>query len=201
MMDRGRLKAAALALILTTLAACADTPQRISSRPRDGPPPPAAKKPPDARQTIDRAQRYMQAGDYQKAIDAYHAGYQRTPRDTGLVASYTQSMTQMAAAADQALERGAAGDAGKTYATLLKNFLRFEGFEPKLPFSRSDLEAKLETCKKTLFKQGFQAYRQGDLSRSIALWEDLLVLDPQNAEIREALRTARLQQKNLQETE
>ncbi len=200
-MDGGRRKAASLALLLAALVACADTKQWLSSRPPEKPPPPSAKAPPDARQHIDRAKRHLLAGDYQKAIDAYHAGYRTTPRDTRLVASYTGSLAQMAAAGDQALERQAFGEAGRTYDILLRNYARFEGFEPELAFARSDLEEKLAYCKKTLFKQGFQAYRQGDLPRSIALWEDLLVLDPQNAYIREALRTARLQQKNLQETE
>ena len=67
--------------------------------------------------------------------------------------------------------------------------------------SRTELEPKREYCKKTLFKQGFQAYRRRDLNRSIALWEDYLVFDRENVDIREALRTARLQQKNLLEAD
>ena len=201
MTDHAPLKAALLAFLLTVLVACADTPQRISSRTPEEPSPPAAKAPPDNRQRVDRARRYLQVGQYQKAIDTYHAGYLRASRDSRLVASYAESLEQMAAVADQTLVRQSAGEAGKIYDILLRNYARFEGFEQKLAFSRLDLEEKLDYCKKTLFKQGFQAYRQGELSRSIKLWEDLLVLDPQNADIREALRTARLQQKNLQETD
>ena len=201
MTDHAPLKAALLAFLLTVLVACADTPQRIPSRTPEEPSPPAAKAPPDNRQRIDRARRYLQVGQYQKAIDTYHAGYLRASRDPRLVASYAESLEQMAAVADQTLVRQSAGEAGKIYDILLRNYARFEGFEQKFAFSRLDLEEKLDYCKKTLFKQGFQAYRQGELSRSIKLWEDLLVLDPQNADIREALRTARLQQKNLQETD
>ncbi|MDJ0720586.1 MAG: hypothetical protein QNJ04_03105 [Desulfobacterales bacterium] len=192
-------KAAALALLFAALVSCADTQQWFASHTPDKPPARATKAPPDMRPSIDRARRCMQAGDYQKAIDTYHAAYRRAPHDAMLVESYTASLEEMATAADQALERQAIGEAGKTYNILLKNFARFEGFEPDLALSRTELEEKRTYCKRTLFRQGFQAYRQGDLDRSIALWEDYLVLDPDNADISEALRTARLQQKNLQE--
>ena len=194
-MNAGRFTAALLVLLLSTLVSCADTRQWISSRDSDPPPPPTS------RQTADRARKHIEAGDYQKGIDVFHGGLRRAPRDQTLLRAYVKSLDQMAAAADQALAQQAVGTAGKTYAILLKNYPRFSGFEQKLAFTRTDLDAKLDHCKKTLFKQGFQEYRQGNLSRSIALWEDLLVIDPQNADIKEALRTARLQQKNLNATE
>lgn len=126
-MARGRRQAASLALLLSVRTACADTLPWMASRIRDAPPPRAAKALPDIRPSIDRARRCMQAGDYQKAIDTYHAAYRHAPRDPMLVKSYIASPEQMAAAADQALERQAVGVAGKTYDTLLNNFARFEG--------------------------------------------------------------------------
>ncbi len=202
MMDRGILRIALLASLLATMVSCADTPQWISSKIQDDPPPPPVESgPPPSRQAVDRARPHMQAGEYQKAIDAYHAGHRKAPRDQSLLEAYVQSLESMADTADQARARQEIGAAGKTYAILLKNYPRFTGFEQELSFTRSSLNAKLADCKKTLFKQGFQEYRKGNLSRSIAVWEDLLVIDPQNTDIKEALRTAKLQRKNLLETE
>jgi tetratricopeptide (TPR) repeat protein len=147
------------------------------------------------------ARGHLQAGEYQKAIDVYHAGYQKSPGDQKLLDAYVQALDHMAASANQALDRQAVGAAGKTYDILLKNYVRFSGFEGQLAFTPASLNEKLNYCKKTLFKQGFEEYRKGNLSQSIALWEDLLVIDPRNADIKEALRIAKLQQKNLHETE
>ena len=47
--------------------------------------------------------------------------------------------------------------------------------------------------------QGFQEYRKGNLDKSIVLWQSLLAIDPHNKDIKEAVRTATQQQKNLQE--
>ncbi len=197
----GRLKAALPVLFLSVLVACADTQEWVSSKTHSQPPPPAADDRTISRQTIARAQSHMQAGDYQEAIDVYQGRYRKAPRDKVLREAYVNSLEQIAGAADQALEQQAFGEAGKIYAILQKNYDRFSGFEQQLTFTSASLSAKLDHCKKTLFKQGFQEYRQGNLSRAIALWEDLLVIDPQNTDIKEALRTARLQQKNLNATE
>lgn len=201
MMDRGCLRGALLLLLLAVMVSCADTQHWISSRIYDKPPAPAEDAPLSSRQTIDQARRHMQTGDYQQAIDLYHAGYQQAPRDRVLLAAYVQSLENMADTADQALDRQEVGAAGKIYDILLKNHPRFRGFEQELPFTRASLNEKLDDCKKTLFKQGFQEYRQGNLDQAIALWEDLLVIDPRNTDIKEALRTARLHQKHLRETE
>ncbi len=205
MMSPGRLRRVALLCVLwAVMVSCADTKHWQSSRAPDAAPPPAKSTPPPPPPpppTTELARLHMQAGEYQKAIDVYHAGYQKTPDDQTLLNAYVQALEFMAATANQALDRQAVGAAGKTYDILLRNYSRFSGFEEKLAFTRASLNAKLNHCKKTLFRQGFQEYRQGNLSQSIALWEDLLVIDPQNADIKEALRIAKLQQKTLHETE
>ena len=204
MMPPDRAGVALLCVLWAVMISCADTKHWRSSRTPDAPHPPPVEDtlpPPPPPPATELARGHLQAGDYQKAIDAYHAGYQTSPDDPTLLSAYVQALEFMANNANQSLDRQAVGAAGKIYDILLKNYTRFSGFEEKLAFSRASLEAKLNHCKKTLFKQGFQEYRQGNLSRSIALWEDLLVIDPHNADIKEALRIAKLQQKNLHETE
>ena len=110
-----------------------------------------------------------------------------------------KSIENITSAADKALDKEDFASAGRNYDVLLKNYAYFKGFEKKLSFNSTHLNEKLGYCKKALFKQGFQEYRKGNLSGAIALWQDLLAIDPQNTDIKESLRTAKLQQKNLQE--
>ncbi len=156
---------------------------------------------PSSTQAVDQARQLMAAGEYQKAIDVYHGACQTQPDDPVLADAYAASVVKLAADADHAFEKQDFGSAGKIYAVLLKNDKRFNGIE-KIPAVGSlHLKEKLDHCKKSLYRQGVQEYRQGNLDKAIDLWQDLLVIDPQNTGIKEALRTARLQQKNLQETE
>jgi tetratricopeptide (TPR) repeat protein len=143
----------------------------------------------------------MQAGEYQKVIDVYNAEIQKHPHDLSLAREYVKRIENIASTADKALDRKDFASAGRNYDVLLKNHAHFKGFDKELSFNRIDLDEKLSYCKKAMFKQGFQEYRNGNLSEAIELWQDLLVIDPQNTDIKKALRTATLQQKNLQEKE
>jgi tetratricopeptide (TPR) repeat protein len=147
------------------------------------------------------AQKHLEAGEYQKAIDVYHVEVQKHPHDPSLARAYVKSIENIASAADKAFDNKDFSSAGMKYDVLLKNYAHFKGFEKRLSFNSIDLNEKLSDCKKAIFKQGFQEYRKGNLSEAIELWEDLLVIDPQNTDIKKALKTAKLQQKNLQENE
>ena len=147
------------------------------------------------------AKKHMEAGEYQKAIDVYSVEVQKHPHDQSLAREYVKSIENIASAADKALAKEDFASAGRNYDVLLKNYAHFKGFDKELSFNNIYLNEKLSYCKKAIFKQGFQEYRNGNISEAIALWQDLLVIDPQNTDIKKALRTATLQQKNLQENE
>ncbi len=142
---------------------------------------------------------HMGAGECQKAIDVYNIECQKHPHDQALVREYVKSIENMISVADKALDKEDFAFAGRIYDVLLKNYTHFKGFEKKLSINSTHLNTKLSYCKKALFKQGFKEYRKGNLRGAIALWQNLLVIDPQNQDIKESLRTAKLQLKNLQE--
>ena len=152
-------------------------------------------------QAANPAKKHMDAGEYQKAIDVYNVEYQKHPHDLSLAREYVKSVENIASAADKALDKKDFASAGRNYDVLLKNYAHFKGLDKELSFNNIYLNEKLCYCKKAIFKQGFQEYRKGNLGEAIALWQDLLIIDPQNTDIKKALRTARLQQKNLQEKE
>ena len=152
-------------------------------------------------QAASLAKKHMEAGEYQKAIDVYNAEYRKHPLDQALVKEYVKSIENIKSAADKALDREDVASAGRKYNVLLKNHPHFKGFYKKLSFNSADLNEKLCHCKKALSKQGLQEYRKSNLSGAIVLWEDLLAIDPHNTSIKKSLRTAKLQQKNLEEKE
>jgi len=143
----------------------------------------------------------MKTGDYQKTIDVYKAEYAKHPQDQALLREYVKSLEEMNDAADSSFERENYNSAGKTYNVLLKNYPAFKVFTHMLSFDRAKLNAKLTDCKAALSKKGFQEDRQGNRSEAIAQWQGYLAIDPNNADIKKAVNTAKLQQKNLQQKE
>jgi Flp pilus assembly protein TadD len=150
-------------------------------------------------QAANLAKKHMEAAEYQKAIDIFNVEYRKHPHDQALVREYVKCIENINSTADKALDKKDFASAGRTYYVLLKNYSNFKEFDEKLSFNSTHLNEKLSYCKKALLKQGFQAYRKDNLGEAITLWQVLFVIDPQNAEIKELLRTAKLQEKNLQE--
>jgi tetratricopeptide (TPR) repeat protein len=151
-------------------------------------------------QELSQARQYMTEGEYQKVIDFYDAEYKRHPQDRELMKEYVKSLEEIKTAANRALGRKDFATAGKTYYVLLKNYPEFKGFADLLSFDRAQLNSRLTNCKTILYKKGFQEYRKGNLTESIALWQDYLAIDPDNTDIKKALSTAKTQQKNLRQT-
>lgn len=148
-------------------------------------------------QAPTQARQHLTTGEYQKAIDVSKAEYKKHPQDQLFVKEYVKSLEEIKAAADRASEKEDFASAGKTYNILLKNYSNFKGFAHMLSFDRTQLNTKFMYCKTALARKGFQKYREGNLSDAISLWQGYLAIDPNNADIKKALNTAKLQQKNL----
>jgi len=151
-------------------------------------------------QTENQVRQHLRSGEYQKAIDFYKTKYEKHPEDRLLVKGYVNILEEIKTMADGALDRENLVPAGKAYNVLLKNYPDLKIFADTLSFDRAQLNSKLTSCKTSLSRKGFQAYREGNISEAISLWQDNLVIDPDNTDIRKALNTAKMQQKNLQLT-
>ncbi|MFO7568719.1 MAG: hypothetical protein R6W75_02895 [Smithellaceae bacterium] len=131
-----------------------------------------------------------------KAEETQNGG---VPRDRDPEMQSVKKLEDIKKAADKASAREDFAFAGKSYHLLLKSYPDFKDIAHLLSFDRAQLQTNLAACQTALYKKGFQEYREGNLNEAVALWQDYLVIDPDNADIRKALNTARTQQKNLQQ--
>lgn len=148
-------------------------------------------------QVANLAQKHIEAGEYQNAIDIYNYECRKQPRDLHLIQMYAKSLDGIKSVADNALEKKDFAYAGRIYYVLQRNYAKFNNFVKKLSFNGAYLNTKLSYCKKSLSVQGFQEYREGHLNSALVSWQGVLDIDPNNKEIKDAVRTAKLQQKNL----
>jgi len=144
------------------------------------------------------ADKYMKTGEYQKVINFYADACRKQPQDQSLAKEYAKSLNGMRSAADSVLGKGDTASAGRIYDILQCNYAKFNNVSSMLSFDKAYLNARLAYCKKTLSRQGFEEYRKGNINKAILLWQGLLAIDPNNKDIKRAVRTATQQQKNLQ---
>lgn len=135
----------------------------------------------------------MAAGNPAKALGLYLPLFREYPRDAVLSSRYVGFVQNIRTLADKAKAEGNFGQAGMVYALLAGDLPAFEARQAAPFLSRADLKAAIALCRESLTKAGLAEYRKGNLEKAIAVWESLLVFDPDNAEIKKAVETAKTQ--------
>jgi len=148
-----------------------------------------------------QARQDLKAGNESRAVEAYSGLIKEYPGDADIAAKSLQIVQEIKAAGDRALAADDFARAGRIYALLLRKSRDFEGLKPGLPFDRTDLSDAIARCRDGLTKAGLAEYRKGNLAQAIAVWESLLAFDPDNAEIKKAVETAKTQLKGIASNE
>ncbi|GEM_PF-591861 len=144
--------------------------------------------------TVDNpAAQAMKAGNFVRALDIFQVALKENPGDVELAAKYRGAVNQIKAIGDKAFSARDFARAGTVNFLLLKSYPSFEGLKPPVAFSREALRDVLVDCRESLTKTGLAEYRKGNLAKAIAVWEGLLSFDPDNAEIKKAVNTAKTQ--------
>ncbi|MCJ7613123.1 MAG: hypothetical protein MUP19_12770 [Candidatus Aminicenantes bacterium] len=144
--------------------------------------------------TVDNpAAQAVKSGNLAKAIDIFQAGLKENPGNADLAAKYRTTVNDYKAAGEKAFASKDFAKAGRVNAFLLRNYASFEGLRPPVTFTKEALIKEVAACRESLTKTGLTEYRRGNLAKAIATWEGLLSFDPDNAEIKKAVNTAKTQ--------
>ena len=140
-----------------------------------------------------QAQQAMKEGDVAKAVEVYQSALTDHPGDADLSAKCSAMIGDIKALADGAWREKDFARAGAIKSFLLRVYPSFDGLRPPLAFSEEGLKKSIADCRESLTKKGLAEYRRGNLAEAVAVWEGLLAFDPDNAEIKKAVTTARTQ--------
>jgi len=165
----------------------------------------AHQRPLTVRENIDRSlsdtRYFLGLCRYEKAIDTLSNAMSRYPGNTALNDEYIATMEQVRKAAEKMMEKQDYGNAGELFAKMLKDLKRHSRGSMALSFDEFYLEKRIALCSVKLTEKGLVRYREGEIEVAIALWEDVLAFDPDNREVRNAIKTATLQMRNLEKME
>jgi tetratricopeptide (TPR) repeat protein len=155
----------------------------------------------NCRATIVRkeVQQALNKGKFQKAIIAYRNLYAEYPRNQLVLAGYVKALKDMQSIGETATARNDYVVALQSYTVLLKNYSYFEKFSQQLSFDRESLQERIRECRSLLFTKGLDEYRNGHLQDAISTWQSLLVFAQDDKDTKQALDTAVVQMKKIQQ--
>jgi len=140
-----------------------------------------------------QVQRDLRNGAFAKALKLRSDALKGNPRDASLAAKYRETVIAIKAHGDKALAAKDFARAGAANALLLRNVATFKAMRPPVGITPDALKNTVSVCRENLTKAGLEEYRKGNLAKAIAIWESLLAFDPNNAEIKKAVTTAKTQ--------
>lgn len=152
----------------------------------------------EARPVIALARQSLAAGNHRQALVTLRTAYEENRRNGALKDAYLRAVEQTKKDADAAYAGKRYAPAGVLYDTLLR-----DGFVPadraeELSFRREFVQERIRACSKALTRSGLARYREGKLEAAIVLWEQVLVFDRDNQEVKDSLATARTQLRSLE---
>jgi len=144
-----------------------------------------------------QSRQYLEAGNFEKAMNSCVASYQIYPNDPVLLTNLINIILDMKFLAKIAISKEDFLSAGTIYYALLNNYKYFDKFYKSHSLPKEFLDEGLKDCGLQLTKKGLEQYRQGNLADAIKIWEGILKFDPANQKIKKAIETTSTQLKNL----
>ena len=144
-------------------------------------------------------QQDLNTGRFQKVINTYRNLNTKYPINRLILSDYTKALNDIQGIAQKATAMKNYAVACKCYMVLLKNYGYFEEFSQQLPFDKESLNESITECRTLLFTKGLNEYRDGNLQDAISTWRSLLAFTPYDKETKQALDTAVVQMKKIQQ--
>lgn len=115
------------------------------------------------------------AGDYAKALELYHALYEKDRANGKVVSRYAAVIEEVKAFGDAAEDQGRYAAAHSAFRLLAERWDGFSALGPRLSFKKADLEAQAKDCRLALCERQFrQDIAAGSFAKAIAEYEPAL---------------------------
>lgn len=132
---------------------------------------------------IFRSQQYLQAGNFQKAIDTCQAAYEEYPEAHAVLDNYVKILLEIKNSAERFFETKDYPSAIRIHSLLLKNWPRVQKFEKSLPFSRESLNMRLRDSRNRVSEgQARQALEAADSDKAVQIYKTRYLENPDDAD-------------------
>ena len=158
---------------------------------------PPAEKPPAADKLFGDGMAALQEGRYERALELFSGAWQEKPGHPGVAREFDGALLALKKGGDAAHAQGKWEDAGKRWMGTLRYITHPASNWRSYPFTRSEVQAKVDRLTAALTEKALTEFRRGELPAAIADWKTILSYDPGHEEAARSLRTASKQLETL----
>ena len=139
----------------------------------------------------------LREGGHERALELFSAAWQEKPGHAGVAREFDGALLALKKNGDAAYAQGKWEDAGKRWMGTLRFITHPAANWRDYPFTRSEVQAKVDRLSESLMEKALTEYRRGEVPSAIADWKTILSYDPEHEEAARSLRTASKQLETL----
>ena len=161
--------------------------------------PPAAMPPaiPVSDKLFAEGMAALQGGGLDRALELFTGAWQEKPGHAGVAREFDGALLALKKNGDAAYAQGKWEDAGKRWMGTLR-FITHPAANWRIyPFTRSEVQAKVDQLSAALTSMALTEYRRGYVPSAIAGWKTILSYDPGHEEATRSLQTVTKQLETL----
>jgi thioredoxin-like negative regulator of GroEL len=139
----------------------------------------------------------LQEGGHERALELFSGAWQEEPGHAGVAREFDGALLALKRNGDAAYAQRKWEDAGKRWMGTLRFITHPAANWRDYPFTRSEVQAKVDHLSAALTEKALTEYRRGEVPSAIADWKTILSYDPGHEEAARSLRTASKQLETL----
>jgi len=136
-------------------------------------------------------------GGQERALELFSEAWKEKPGHAGVAREFDGALLALKKNGDAAYAQGKWEAAGKRWMGTLRFIAHPAANWRTYPFTRSEVQSKVDKLSASLMEKALTEYRRGDVEPAIADWKTILSYDPTHEEAAQSLRTASKQLETL----
>lgn len=149
----------------------------------------------------EKAQLYLTDKDYTGAIDFIQSEISKGIDEQLLAKEYLQAFNGSMHQADTLMAQGQYSQAALLYKKLQDSLPASKVLQKNIAALPAQFKEQIDICTEKLMEQGLLAYRSGEFTTAITIWEQVLEFNPQHQPAQDSIQTTKRQLSNLESIE
>lgn len=135
--------------------------------------------------------------EYAGAVNFIHEEVRKGAEEQALAEEYLQAANTSLERANELMKRAEYPGSAGLYKTVLDAYPKAPELQQRVLLTSTQIADQLDICAENLMEAGLVAYRAGEFTRGIEIWQQIIAFNPQHQAALDAIETTEEQLSRL----